>query len=136
MKKILTLCSICFGLTVFSQDMAKALQANKWNPARDSKTNLLVYYKKPVLKRQEETIQFKTDGKIIRCGIYTESSLDATGKEIMTTSFACDSIEIYEVKKDMLKTQLLKQTPHYYKLTLKGENIEFTAIKEEDYNKQ
>ena len=116
--------------------MAKALQANKWNPARDSKTNLLVYYKKPVLKRQEETIQFKAEGKIIRCGIFTESSLDATGKETMTTSFACDSVEVYEVKKDMLKTQLLKQAPHYYKLSLKGENIVLGVIKEEEYNKQ
>lgn len=135
MKKILTLCLVCFGTTVFSQDFGKALQSNKWYPARNAKTNALVYYKKSPVKNPEEILQFKGDGKIKHCGITMESSLDATGKEKVTTGFSCDSVEAYEIKNGMLRTQLLKQTPRFYKLAMNGENIELSAIKEEDYNK-
>ena len=133
MKNFLTLCLLCFGTTLFSQDFSKTLQSSKWYPSRDAKTNALVYYKKSPVKSPEEILQFKSDGKIRHCGTTMESFLDASGKEIITTHFMCDSVEAYEIKNGMLRTQLLKQTPRFYKLAMKGENIELSAIKEEDY---
>lgn len=131
MKKILTFALMFLGITVFSQDINKMLQANKWYVKSAGKK--IVYSKKQDSKNQE-TVEFKEDGKITQCALTTETSLDASGKEITSPeTFKCNTIQSYEVKNGMLKTQLLKQTPYYYKLAMTGETIELTPIKAEEF---
>ena len=134
MKNILTFSLVFLGLTLFSQDISKMLQANKWYAKYDTKTMKMIYSKKTTVSNQE-SYEFRENGKIVWCGMAEESSLDAHGLEKKSTHFICDSIRKYEVKNGMLMTQLLKQTPEYFKLAMKGETVELTPIKAEQFNK-
>ena len=131
MKKILTFSLVFFGLSMFSQDISKMLQVNKWYVKSGDKK--IIYSKKESNKNQE-TVEFKEDGKITQCALATETSLNASGKEVTSPeTFKCNTIQSYEVKNGMLKTQLLKQTPRYYKLAMMGETIELTSTKAEEF---
>ena len=132
MRNIFTFCLVFCGLTVFSQDVSKTLQANKWYTKYDTETMKLIYSKKPVSKG-DGTMEFKENGKIVWCGIIEEGTLDANGVEAQSTHSECDSIRKYEVKNGKLMTQIRKETPEYFKLHMKGEIIELTPIKAEEY---
>ena len=132
MKNLLTFFLVFCGLSMFSQDINKMLQANKWYVKYDTKTMKLLYSKKEISK-EGQSMEFKENGKIYWCGMVEESALDATGMEKKTSHFVCDSIRKYEIKNGKLKTQLLKQQPEYFKLAMKGETVELTPARAEDY---
>ena len=132
MKKILTFSLVFFGLTMFSQDISKMLQANKWYVKSGDKK---IVYSKTQDGKNQETVEFKEDGKITQCALTTKTLIDATtGREVTSPeTFRCNTIQSYEVKNGMLKTQLLKQIPNYYKISFMNGDIELTSIKAEDY---
>lgn len=131
MKNLFTLCLIFFGSAMFSQDISKMLQNGKWYANGGDKK---IIYSKTQADKNQETVEFKEDGKITQCALTTETSLDTTGKEITTPeTFLCNTVKTYEVKNGMLKIQLLKQTPNYYKIAMINGSIELTPIKGELY---
>jgi len=130
MKKLITITLALLGINGFSQDMNKMLQGGKWYLKNDGKK--MVYSKKQAEKNQS-TNRFLANGRMIYCGITKESSFDANGNEVVSEGFRCDSVWTYQVKNNMLKTQLLKQDPNYYKMLVKGETIELSPIKPEEF---
>ena len=134
MKNILIFFLVFCGVTMFSQDINKMLQANKWYAKYDTKTMKVIYAKKAP-SGSHETYEFKENGKIFWCGTVEESSLDAVGMEKQSTHYNCDSLRKYEVKNGILKVQILKQNADYYKLVMKGETVELTPAMAQAFNK-
>lgn len=134
MKNLLVLCLVFCGSAIFSQDISKMLQANKWYAKYDTNTMKMIYSKKAV-NGSHETFEFKENGKIFWCGTVEESSVDAIGSEKQTTNYKCDSIRKYEVKNGILKIQILKQNTDYYKLAMKGQTVELSPASAEAFNK-
>src|SRR5688572_4553386 len=134
MTKILTFSLVFFELTMFSQDIKTMLQSGSWYAMENGKTGEAIFTRKSSCKDQT-TYKFKEDGRIIHCGLTTESALDANGKKITSSGFRCDSVWTYEVKNGMLKMQLLKQKPDYYKIAFGNTSFLLNPIKEEEFNR-
>jgi hypothetical protein len=131
MKTLLSFLALVTVFTLHAQDISKMLQNRKWY-ARSTKGKIVYSHKNT--GKDLSTYTFRENGKVIHCGLTTESSLDANGKEITTgPAMRCDSVRHYEVKNGMLMIQLLKQTPDYYKLAMKADIIELIPIKPEDF---
>jgi hypothetical protein len=136
MKNYLVVTLLFSGLSLFSQDVNKAIQTGKWFPGYNITSQKIVYYKKPPGKTREETVEFRPNGKMIHCSEITESSLNKEGKEITTTHVMCDSLQTYEIKNGMMQIRLMQQTPNFYKIQLKGETFELIPVKSEADDKQ
>ena len=138
MKKALILIFVVIGTCIFSQeiDYAKIIQTGKWFPGYNITNKKIVYYKKPPGKSKEETVEFRPNGKMIRCGELTESSVNTAGKEVIKTRSECDSVQTYEIKNGMMQIRLLQETPNFYKIQVKGETFELIPVKSNADNKQ
>ena len=136
MKNYLIIVIVFGGLSLFSQDVNEIIQTGKWFPGYNITSKKIVYYKKPPGKSREETIEFKANGKMIRCNDITETSVNAAGKEVNLTHFECDSLQTYEIKNGMMQIKLLQEMPNFYRILIKGETFELTPIKSEADNKQ
>lgn len=134
-------CILIFALSVsvvFSQeiDYAKIIQTGKWFPGFNITSKKIIYSKKSLGKPREETVEFRPNGKMIRCGEITESSLNKAGKEVTLTHFICDSLQTYEIKNGMMQIRMLQELPNFYKIQAKGVTFELTPVKSEADNKQ
>lgn len=138
MKKIFLLIFVFAGSVIFSQeiDVAKTIQTGKWFPGYNITSKKIIYYKKPPGKTKEETVEFKPNGKMIRCSEITDSSLNKAGKEITKPHLTCDSLQTYEIKNGMMQIRLMQQTPNFYKIQLKGETFELTPVRSDADHKQ
>ncbi len=136
MKNLFLLIFVFGGSAIFSQeiDYAKIVQTGKWFPGFNIPDKKIVYSKKSLGKPQEETMEFRPNGKMIRCGEVTESSTNSKGKDV--THFVCDSNQTYEIKNGMMQIRLLQETPNFYKIQVKGATFELTPVKSEAESKQ
>lgn len=126
------------GTAIFSQeiDYAKFIQTGKWFPGFNITSKKIIYSKKSLGKVNEETVEFRPNGKMVRCGEVTESSLSKEGKEITTTHFRCDSNQTYKIENRMMQIRLLQEQPNFYKIQVKSTSFELTPVKSEADNQQ
>lgn len=133
MKHFLVLSFVLAATKIFSQeiDFAKVIQTGKWFPGLKVNSKKIVYYRKPQGKTREETVEFKKNGKMIRCGEITETGINKEGRVVTRTDYSCDSVQTYEIKNGMMQIRLLDQMPNFYKIQVKGETFELTPVKSE-----
>lgn len=87
------------------------LQAGKWYfVKKDNKTKTITYSHTATIN-STETIEFKEDSLMIRCGI------------------KCDSIRNYKIKLDVLRTRLPKQNFEYFRYCFMGKYLQLTPIR-------
>jgi hypothetical protein len=138
MRKVFILIFVFVVSAISAQeiDYKKYIQKGKWFPGFNVTSKKIVYYKKPPGKSNEETVEFRPDGKIIHCAEETENSINASGKKTFVTRFVCDSNQTYEIKNKMMQIRMLQEMPNFYKILVKGETFELTPVTSEAENDQ
>jgi hypothetical protein len=95
-----------------SQNMASALQSNKWHVRGELDGKKMILSSKVATSADWEA-KFAPTGMLSYCYTTKSTVIDATGMEIKPNTYYCDDFNNYEVKNNVIQIKHLDKVYYY-----------------------